>query len=125
MSEYGKYVTEYMFYENDEEEIMDLEGRKTGGKQISQNILSVENVYAIRAWIEVMKVEGERRTGGWPKCSHELGNWVTDSLDTEKHGEEKVKLVLGIQGSANEWMTQQRWRRREFGKNRMILGMWN
>lgn len=49
MSEYGKYVTEYMFYENDEEEIMDLEGRKTGGKQISQNILSVENVYAIRA----------------------------------------------------------------------------
>lgn len=37
MFQYGKYVIKGMFYENEGEEIVDLEGRKTGGKEISQN----------------------------------------------------------------------------------------
>lgn len=49
LTEYGKYVTECMLYENDGEEVIDLEGRKTGGTEISRNTLSIENVYAIRA----------------------------------------------------------------------------
>lgn len=49
MFQYGKYVIKGMFYENDGEEIADLEGRKTGGKEISQNTLSLENMYVIRA----------------------------------------------------------------------------
>lgn len=45
----GKYVTETILYENDGEEVVDLEGRKAGGMEISQNTLSIENVYVIRA----------------------------------------------------------------------------
>lgn len=44
MCEYERYVIQCMFYENDEEEVVDLEGRKTGGMEISQNTLSIENV---------------------------------------------------------------------------------
>lgn len=46
--QYGKYVIKGMFYENDGEEIEDVEWRKTGGK-ISQNTFSLENMYVIRA----------------------------------------------------------------------------
>lgn len=42
MFEYGKYVTECMFYENDRE--VDLEGRDTGVIEISRNTLLTENV---------------------------------------------------------------------------------
>lgn len=44
MCEYERYVIQCMFYENDEEEVVDLEQRKTGGREISQNTLSIENV---------------------------------------------------------------------------------
>lgn len=44
MLEYGKHLIKYMFYENDGEEAMELEGRKTGGKEISQNNRSVGNM---------------------------------------------------------------------------------
>lgn len=35
-------------HENDGEEDVDLEGRKTGGMEISQSTLSIENVHTIR-----------------------------------------------------------------------------
>lgn len=44
MCEYGKYVIKRMFYENDEEEGMASEGRKAGGREVSQNNFSIENV---------------------------------------------------------------------------------
>lgn len=44
MSEHRKYVIKYMFYENNGEEVVDLEGKKAGGSKISWNALSIENV---------------------------------------------------------------------------------
>lgn len=45
MSEHGNYVIKYMFYENNGEEIVDLEGKKkTEGSKISWNVLSIENI---------------------------------------------------------------------------------
>lgn len=52
---------------------MELEGRKTGGKGISQNTLSIENMYVIRASTEVMKVEEEMRRATEPGI-RELGD---------------------------------------------------
>ena len=33
-----------MFHENNEEVVMDLEGSKTGGKEVSWNTFSIENM---------------------------------------------------------------------------------
>ena len=44
MFEYGKTVIKYMFHENDEQVLMDLEGSKTGGREVSRNTFSIENM---------------------------------------------------------------------------------
>lgn len=44
MFEYGKTVIKCMFHENDEEVVMDLEGSKTGCKEVSWNTFSIEDM---------------------------------------------------------------------------------